>query len=424
MRPLVFAVLAACGSSGPTTFDDNGGTLAIKGCPYSVTTKIGAEPPRVSGSTIGKDATPQFVHLGFVGDPQTSMVAQWRTVDETTTGGYVRYAAGDGLTADQLTEKVQGIEFGYKGTGTAIYRMHQAHMCDLQPATTYSYQVGTDKALSPVYTFHTAPDVSANPDAEIVAGVLGDSRDSAQIWGQLAGELQTRSVDLLLFSGDAVLEGLAQDEWDAWFDAASAVLPTTPIVMVDGNHEANAINFYSQFAAPGDQETFGLDYGHAHFTVANDSPDNVSDLTGAVLDAITADFQASASARWKLLMHHQPMYSAGSPHMSNLTLRTAWAPVIDQYGIDLVLNGHEHQYEISYPLKANTVQATNATGTVYVVSGGAGASLYSIGMGFWTQYAEMTYAAATLHVRRDQMTLDSFRPDGSTLTPGFSKTKP
>src|SRR4029077_13957814 len=112
----------------------------------------------------------------------------------------------------------------------AIYRMHQGHMCDLQPGTTYSYQVGAKNGsteyVSPVYTFHTAPDVTANPDAESIIGVLGDSRDSAQIWGQLAGELQTQAVDMMLFSGDAVVVGLDQGEWDAWLGSATDVLPT------------------------------------------------------------------------------------------------------------------------------------------------------------------------------------------------------
>ena len=425
----VLPLLAACGSSGgSTTFDDSGGTLAIASCGYSVTTKFGAETPKASGSTFGKDPSPQFVHLGFVGDPKTTMVAQWRTADETTTAGFVRYAAGDGLTADQLTEKVTGIEFGYRGTGTAIYRMHQAHMCDLQPNTTYSYQVGSTNGskqyLSPVYTFHTAPDITATPDAESMIGVLGDSRDSAQIWGQLADEVKARAADLILFSGDAVLVGLDQSEWDAWLGAAPDTLANTPIVMTDGNHEANAINLYAQFAMPGDQETFGFDYGYAHFTVANDTPEDDTALTTTTLDAIKADFAASTSARWKLFMHHQPMYSAGQPHLSDLTLRASWAPIVDQYGIDLVLNGHEHQYEITKPLNNNMVQASTANATVYVVQGGAGASLYPVGTDFWTQYSEMTYGASVLHVRRDQLTLDSFRQDGSALTPGFAKTKP
>jgi predicted phosphodiesterase len=426
----VLALLAACGSSGgSTTFDDSGGTLAVASCGYSVTTKLGAEAPKVSGSTFGKDPTPEFVHLGFVGDPRTSMVAQWRTVDETTTAGFVRYAAGDNLTADQLTEKATGIEFGYKGSGTTIYRSHQAHMCDLQPNTTYSYQVGSTNGgkqyLSPVYTFHTAPDLTATPDNEALIGVIGDSRDSAQIWGQIAGELKTRSADMLLFTGDAVLLNTVQSSWDDWFSAAPDVLASTPIVFVDGNHEGNAINFYGEFAMPGDQENFGFDWGYAHFTVANDTPESSdAELMTTTRDAIQADFAASANARWKVLTHHQPMYGSDPRHTSDLTLRAAWAPLVDQYGIDLVLNGHDHQYEITYPLNNSTVQSTSANATVYVIFGGAGADLDVSGSDFFTQYVEQTYGASVLHARRDTLTLESFRQDGSVITPGFSKTKP
>lgn len=426
---LVFGAACGSGGGGSTAFDDTGGTLAIAACGYSVTTKFGAEAPKNSGTTFGKDPTPQLVHLGFIGDPKTSMVAQWRTVDDTTTAGFVRYAAGAGLTADQLTEKATGLEFRYHSTGTQIYMAHQAHMCDLQPNTTYSYQVGSTNGskeyVSPVYTFHTAPDITATPDAESIIGVLGDSRDSAQVWGQLAGQVKMQAPDLVVFSGDAVYIGGDQSQWDAWLSAAPDLLATTPIVLVDGNHENNAINFYAQFAMPGDQENFGFDYGYAHFTIANDTPeDGDPALTTTTLDAIKADFAASQNARWKVFSHHQPMYCAGTRHMSDLALRAAWAPVVDQYGIDLVLNGHEHLYEITKPLNNNTVQATNATGTVYVVAGGAGAMLDTPGTDFWTQYTESTYLASVLHVRRDQMTLDSFRQDGSALTPGFTKTKP
>ena len=83
-------------------------------------------------------------------------------------------------------------------------------------------------------------------------------------------------------------------------------------MLAHGNHEVNAVNYYSQFAMPGDQENFGFDYGHAHLTVANDTPDNLSAIAGSTRDAIEADFEASKNARWKLLMHHQPIWSSAT----------------------------------------------------------------------------------------------------------------
>ena len=108
-----------------------------------------------------------------------------------------------------------------------------------------------------------------------------------------------------------------------------------------------------------------------------------------------------------------------------MALEQAWGPLVDQAHIDLVLNGHDHDYEITHPLLNGAVQTTNANATVYVVAGGAGAELYPNGTDFWTQFSESNYSAATIHVSRGQMTLDAFHPDGTPLDQrsSFSKTK-
>jgi hypothetical protein len=432
MRALLsLLVLASCVKGNPEVpddaddpFTDTGGTLAVPGCPYSITTRVGASPPVVAGASVGSDPTPRLVHLGLVGDPQTSMVAQWRTADETTRATEIRYAAGADLAADQLTQTATGITFAYRSTGAQLVRVHQAHLCGLTAGTTYSYQVGSAEHYSPVYSFTTAPDVAAHPDAEVVLGFVGDSRDGYDVWAQLVGLIQARTPDLILFSGDAVTVGLTQYEWEEFFGRAEDLLARVPMVSAHGNHEVNAVNYYSQLAMPGDQENFGIDYGHAHITIANDSPDDIGKLAGAYKDAIAADFEASKTARWKLFMHHQPMWSASTRHGSSTTLQEAWGPLIDQYKIDLVLNGHDHDYEVSKPLVGGQVQASNADATVYVVAGGAGAELYGNGTDYFTAYSEKTYSAAILSVRRDSMIMDAFRPDGTAIPTGFSKTKP
>ncbi|MDB4955542.1 MAG: Purple acid phosphatase [Myxococcales bacterium] len=424
---LVPLFVLGCGSDpapADDTFTPTGGTVDVPNCGYSFTTRMGAEPLRMSGTKVGTDPTPRLVHLGIVGDPKTSIVAQWRTTDDTTTGSVIRYGAGANLPEAQLTQTLDGLQFGYKSTGTQIFRMHQAHLCNLQPGTTYSYQVGTTGHFSPVYTFHTAPDIGAHPDAEVTLGYVGDSRGGQDVWAQVVSQLQQRTPDLMLFSGDATTVGIAQPEWEDFLGNAEKLFATIPVIMVNGNHENNAINFFSQFALPGDQENYGIDYGFAHVTVANDTPDDPATLTTTIRDSIAADFEASKAAQWKMLLHHRPMWSSGTLHGSDLTLQASWQPLVDQYHLDLVLNGHEHQFEITKPLLGQAIQPTNATGTVYVIAGGAGADLYPTGTVPWDAYAEMTHSAAVIHVRRNMLTLDSFRPDGTAIPTGFSKTKP
>jgi hypothetical protein len=230
---------------------------------------------------------------------------------------------------------------------------------------------------------------------------------------------------LILFTGDAVTIGLTQFEWEEFLGRAEPLLATTPIVMAHGNHEVNAVTFYSQFAMPGDQETFGFDYGHAHITVANDTPDDIALIAGDFKAVIAADFEASKNATWRILMHHKSIFSA-SNHGSNLQLQVDWMPLIDQYQLDLVVSGHDHNFEISKPLRNFVEQASNLDGTVYAVVGGAGAELYSAGLELHTSYSESTHSASTLRVRRDLLELEAFRPDGSAIDAAgavFTKTK-
>ena len=341
-----------------------GGTLDIEGCNYRVTTRAGAEAPVIAqgaNARVGVNPSPRHVHLGFIGDPKKSMIAQWRTEDDDTRASVIRYAEGEDLSASALSSSGAGVVFTYRATGTENYTVHQGHMCGLKAGTAYSYQVGSERNFSPVYTFRTAPDVQANPDTVSVFGNLGDSRDGYEVWSQLVEELRGKTPDLILFSGDAVTIGLSQLEWEEFFDRGEPLFARTPVISAHGNHEVNAVNFYAQFAMPGDQETFGFDWGHAHITVANDTPVDFTSITGQFRQAIETDFEASKNARWKLFMHHQPIYSASTRHGSSTTLKAAWEPLIDQYEIDLVLNGHDHDYERSRVVD----------GTTYVVSGAA-----------------------------------------------------
>jgi hypothetical protein len=429
MRVIVLALLGvlACSDEDPddAPFSDQGGTLEIDDCGYSVTTRLGADLPRVSGDKVGSDPTPRLVHLGLMGDPRTSVVAQWRTADEVTTAGSIRYGVGADLSPAELTQKASGIHFGYNATGADIYRMHQAHLCKLSPATTYSYQVGSGDAWSPVYTFHTAPDIEASPDVESVIGFVGDSRGGYDVWAQMVAQLSQRGPDLILFSGDAVIVGLTQYEWEEFLGAGESLFASVPVVTTNGNHEANAVTYYSQFALPGDQENFGFSYGFARIFVANDSPEDPSALAVSTPQQIDADFTDHEDARWKMLMHHRPLYSSGMRHGSDAALQAAWGPIIDKHHLDLVLNGHEHQYEVTKPIAGGAVQPTNATGTVYVVAGGAGAETYPFGTpGVWSEYREEGHTAAILRVRSTQLTLDSFRADGTAVPTGFTNTKP
>src|SRR6185503_11028350 len=84
-------------------------------------------------------------------------------------------------------------------------------------------------------------------------------------------------------------------------------------------------------------------------------------------------------------------YSCGGSHGSDLDLRAGWQPIFDAHKVDIVFSGHDHLYERSRPIRGLTgtdpvlAEATMddaapvaESGTIYVVTGGAGAPLYDI----------------------------------------------
>jgi hypothetical protein len=226
----------------------------------------------------------------------------------------------------------------------------------------------------------------------------------------------------VLFTGDAIILGTLQSEWDTWFTAAEPVLRQVPMVAQLGNHEANAIHYYSQLALPGDEEYWALDYGPAHVTAVNDSPPvNPGDLIEKGSPFLEKDLAANAGRPWKMVMHHRGLYSSAT-HMGDVMLRSEWGPIYDKHHVDLALNGHDHDYERSKPMKAGMPVATPAEGTVYLVNGGAGAPPYDNGTTLSTQFSAKTYGYTILRVRVGQLDLKAY-DDKATVVDSLTITK-
>lgn len=70
---------------------------------------------------------------------------------------------------------------------------------------------------------------------------------------------------------------------------------------------------------------------------------------------------AGATQTWRVVAVHEPPYSAGYQG-SNEAVRSAFGPLFERYGVQLVLSGHEHDYQRSVPID----------GVTYVISGAGG----------------------------------------------------
>lgn len=384
-RGIVIAALAAACSRPPTLLHSDaglcrfvtnaefwGGVITPPSCDYEVRIGCGATAPKLPAepAVIGSDPTPIQIHLGLADDPTASMVVTWRTPDDETLAGEVEI---DGRRVSALT-------WQYTDFAGGVFRIHEAHVCGLQPDTVYDYRVHSGSLASEQYSFRTAP---ADAQEEVVILALGDSRGSPEVYGALLAKAdEIGAPDLILYTGDAILNGSDHDAWEAFLEAGGAVLRRVPTLAAVGNHEAGSIAYFSLFAMPGDEQWYEVDYGAAHIMMLDDSSFQYPDIDGDGERFLRDRLPAVDSEQWKLVVHHQPIYSAPGFHGSTDRLQTRWAPLFDQHGVDLVFNGHDHKYERTYAMRAGARDDDN--GTVYVVSGGAGAPKYSANTADWT----------------------------------------
>jgi hypothetical protein len=90
---------------------------------------------------------------------------------------------------------------------------------------------------------------------------------------------------------------------------------------------------------------------------------SVSDRQTAWLEQELAD----STATWKIAVLHHPPYTCGG-HSGNGTVVRQWVPLFESYGVQLVVSGHDHNYQ----------RFAARDGVTYVVHGGGGAGLYRL----------------------------------------------
>lgn len=100
---------------------------------------------------------------------------------------------------------------------------------------------------------------------------------------------------------------------------------------------------------------------------------------------------SNSQSPWKVVYAHHPVYSSGY-HGSSPILRRTLSPILKEYGVQLYVNGHDHNYEITQPIE----------GITYVTSGN-GARLRPIDRSRWMAYATSVLGFTAFEVYADQM---------------------
>lgn len=110
------------------------------------------------------------------------------------------------------------------------------------------------------------------------------------------------------------------------------------------------------------EQYYSFDYQNTHFlTISSEVAGHEgSKQYDFVKKDLSTAYQKS-TINWIIIFLHNPLYNspAGNVNAIDLALVETYHPLFDKYGVDLVLQAHNHNYQRSYPLKFNPVDPNN-----------------------------------------------------------------
>ncbi len=306
----------------------------------------------------------------------------WRT--STATDSVVRF----GGAPASLTNSVV-----VSGTRTE----HSVNLSGLSAAQHYFYSIGTSSATlagDSTYHFYTAPTVGVPADTRI--WVIGDSgtanADAVNVYTAFKAWSASNPADFWLMLGDnAYNTGTDAEYQAAVFNMYPEFLRQLPLWATLGNHDAGSASsatqtgpYYSIFEFPknaevggwpsGTEAYYSFDYANIHFIGLNSQDVNRA-VGGTMMQWLEADL-ADNNQPWVIAFWHHPPYSKGS-HDSDIDaqlteMRQNFLPVLEAWGVDLVLTGHSHSYERSYLLDGHYGVSTTLNPVANVLNPGNG----------------------------------------------------
>jgi hypothetical protein len=376
------------------------GLLAAAG-PLSI---LGAARP-ARASSAAPDGTPEQIHLAWGADPASSMTVSWASPGEAH-GARVLLHAGDGRR--RTLPAVQRV-YTDGLNGETVWTYH-AEVTGLRPGTTYSYTVTADNDSAEPFTatFTTAP-LGRAPFRFTSFGDLATPNTQWVLsYGQSAfavAAVESFQPLFHLLNGDLCYAnlnpGFQPEVWRDFGNNNQASAANRAWMPCLGNHEVEFDNgpqgftsYLTRYRLPDNhvpgfrgrwykfrvgsvlfisldaddviyQDGAAFVAGPASFTPAA-STGNPSIPPGtsfyirgysggaqtAWLERTLREAREDPSIDWIIAQMHQiACTSSATGNGSDLGIRQAWLPLFDRYGVDLVVNGHDHDYERSFPCR-------------------------------------------------------------------------
>ncbi len=249
--------------------------------------------------------------------------------------------------------------------GKTAATAHSFRLNNLEPNTTYRYRVTGNAAPG---QFTTAPPPNSSTRFRFAAWGDSGSGEAGQL--NLAPQLIKYQPAFTVHTGDLIYPRGAWSDYDPkFFGVYAPLLRDSPFYGSLGNHDnvtQKGAPWLANFQFPRNgpkgitpERNYSFVWGNAQFWILD------GNTTGAEMRVIADWLRKSitqSKATWKFAVFHQPPYSSGL-HGGTNVVKKYYSPVLEN-GIDVVLNGHDHDYERFAPKGTATYIVTGAGGAV------------------------------------------------------------
>jgi len=298
---------------------------------------------------------------------------------------------------------------------------HTIIISGLTAGTTYRYRVygtyddGTPQGKSFAlhsslginnFTMTTAPSADTQrfsflAISDLQASIIEDYELSASVMQKIAETEGLNDYAFILNGGDMTDNGKNFAQWGWALDSSAAQFASTSMLFTAGNHEDGSFaatkffNYSLPTGISGQNDEGGLyyslDYGILHIIVLNTNDTDKNGLGKTQLDWLKADLEAN-DAKWTIVLMHKGLYTAGSHSYDAevVAMRSQLTPLFAEYGVDLVLAGHDHTYTVTQIIDKNGnlinpvvdkdgYIASADAGVIYMTLGSLGEKFYNFG---------------------------------------------
>ena len=330
---------------------------------------------------------PDRIILTFNGDPATKRAVTWRTDSSvkkakaqiavaTVNSDFVKEATTYFATTEEFDLGI------YKSNKSLIVNYHSVVFENLNSNTLYAYRVGNDENWSEWIQFKTAND-TYSPTQFVY---FGDAQnDILNHWSRVIRmAYQTApNASFVIHAGDLVDSAHKDNEWAQWFKAGGFIHSQWTAIPVVGNHEFQRFDGYEgslprrlsiqwrpQFTLPVEdnldsrlhETVYTVEYQDILILVLN-STGHLEKQTEYIKQKLS-----NTDAKWKIVTNHHSVFSPAEGRDFKYA-RKVWKPLFEKYGVDLVLNGHDHTYARGHvPVKSQNIDQSGSFKTLYVTS--------------------------------------------------------